>query len=92
MKTINNFKKLSELEKKKNYGGTLWTASIAFSLIGSTISGFVQLILGIINTFNGNENSSSNSSSSIKTSNYSNNNIYTRLSKYPSSSTINYQL
>lgn len=93
MNKLENLKKLSDTQKRENVGGMLWTGAIAFSLIGSTITSFVQLIMGIVNTFSGNNNSSTNASSStLKSSNYVNNNVYTRLSKYPSSSTINYQL
>lgn len=98
MKYENKFKnlKLMNIEnKKKYYGGSLWTGSLAFAMISSTIMNFVQLIFNIVNSFNRDSTSTNSTStnSNYNNSTYSNlssNNMTIRLSNTPLRTMVNY--
>ena len=89
---------LSDDEKKKYRGGSLWTGAVAFAVVSSTIMSLVQLIYNIINSANSSQNSNSSSTSN---SNYANNSyssftstsgMFVRLSNTPLRTTVNYNL
>lgn len=83
-----SFKKIAFDEKKRIKAGgfNFWNAAISISLIGSSIKSFIELIFKFVNGSNQSEQSTTNLSNF--NNGYSEQNIYLRLSKYPSKSNI----
>lgn len=93
---FNKLSLLSNNKKKKHRGGSLWTGSLAFAMISSTIMNFVQLIFNIINSTNSNNIADSESTSKNHSNNYSTltstNSMFVRLSNSPIRTTVNYPI
>lgn len=81
----NNLKLISKNKKKKTIGGApIWNIAIAGSLIASSLIKIVELILTVVLV----PKEGKNKGNYYNRNNYHNNNIFARISKYPSRSTI----